>query len=224
MVPGTGDNLSRWFRIALPTAEKEESRVLKGQGPSQNFVIFQVAKLNLNTEGKHILEMQDRKDEFWTLTSALLVLNSSQSYKSSFSGIPLCSSYLVPLTWNIQVVPNCPLYFCQTFMWRIGWQVFHSVVILRMVCFHVWMESVVHCPLPPISPCSLAWNLFFWSIVECQPIYNYSDHSFPSLFHCCAKHSRAKFLAKAFLLVVVWKWSYSALKCVNWTFMRKVLK
>lgn len=54
MVPGTGDNLSQWFRIALLTAEKEESRVLKGQGPSQKFVIFQVAKLNLNTKGKHI--------------------------------------------------------------------------------------------------------------------------------------------------------------------------
>lgn len=40
MAPGTGDNLSQWFRIALLTAEKEESRVLKGQGPSQNFVIF----------------------------------------------------------------------------------------------------------------------------------------------------------------------------------------
>lgn len=62
MVPGTGDNLSRWFRIALPTAEKEESRAEKEE--SQNFVIFPVAKLNLNTEGKHILEMQDRKDEF----------------------------------------------------------------------------------------------------------------------------------------------------------------
>lgn len=64
MAPGTGDNLSQWFRIALLTAEKEESRVLKGRGPSQNFVIFQVAKLNLNTKEKHILEMQDRKDEF----------------------------------------------------------------------------------------------------------------------------------------------------------------
>lgn len=64
MVPGTGENLSQWFGIALPTAEKEESRTLKGQGSSQNFVIFQVSKLNLNTKGKHILEMEDRKDEF----------------------------------------------------------------------------------------------------------------------------------------------------------------
>lgn len=64
MVPGTGDNLSQWFGIAWPIAEKEESRVLKGQGPSQNFVIFQVAKLNLNRKGTHILEMQDRKYEF----------------------------------------------------------------------------------------------------------------------------------------------------------------
>lgn len=44
---------------------KEESRARSvNQGHSQNFILFQVAKPNLDTKGKHVLEIQDRKEEF----------------------------------------------------------------------------------------------------------------------------------------------------------------
>lgn len=54
MVPGTGGIWANGLRLRCQQLRKEESWALKkGQGPSENFVIFQVANLNLDTKEKH---------------------------------------------------------------------------------------------------------------------------------------------------------------------------
>lgn len=45
------------FRAYIASSWEKQKTPVKGHGPSQNFVIFQVAILNLDTKEKHFLEM-----------------------------------------------------------------------------------------------------------------------------------------------------------------------
>lgn len=73
VVPGAGRVWADGLGSHCQQLRKEDRRAPKGQGLSQNFVIFQEAKLNLDIKGRHILEMQNGKDELWTVISAPLV-------------------------------------------------------------------------------------------------------------------------------------------------------
>lgn len=124
------------------------------------------------------------------MTSVLSVFQNRCSYKFIWGDSSVEFSYLVLLTCNVKFVPNCPLCFCQTFMRRIGWQVFHSVSFLEEF-FPMFEWSLLStapssrtltAALPEIYSSGVQWNVNLFIIavtihfsLSCFPVPSTSE-------------------------------------------------